>query len=203
MDNRKSDTSIIPKKLLITVEGRDVHFIASSKSESCRRRRADIMVNELLGIQYNIAKANVTVKPDIIILGIPGGIMPINKYLHNYFGEFTYMVCNALKVDIGILCSYYAQNIDSGYVSEIERLCAYRYNIPQVNFYISENKMKTDSENKLEIGIYRLGKNIIDSLNISNHNLQNVKSCFDNNNSLEELWYQVECKLAENVECIV
>ena len=129
--------------------------------------------------------------------------MPINKYLHNYFGEFTYMVCNALKVDIGILCSYYAQNIDSGYVSEIERLCAYRYNIPQVNFYISENKMKTDSENKLEIGIYRLGKNIIDSLNISNHNLQNVKSCFDNNNSLEELWYQVECKLAENVECIV
>ena len=60
MDNRKSDTSIIPKKLLITVEGRDVHFIASSKSESCRRRRADIMVNELLGIQYNIAKANVT-----------------------------------------------------------------------------------------------------------------------------------------------
>lgn len=113
------------------------------------------------------------------------------------------MVCNALKVDIGILCSYYAQNIDSGYVSEIERLCAYRYNIPQVNFYISENKMKTDSENKLEIGIYRLGKNIIDSLNISNHNLQNVKSCFDNNNSLEELWYQVECKLAENVECIV
>ena len=60
MDNRKSDTLIVPKKLLITVEGRGVHFIASSKSESCRQRRADIMVNELLGIQYNIAKANVT-----------------------------------------------------------------------------------------------------------------------------------------------
>ena len=54
---------------------------------------------------------------------------------------------------------------------------------------------------KLEYIVW--GKNIIDSLNISNHNLQNVKSCFDNNNSLEELWYQVECKLAENVECIV
>ena len=60
MDNRKSDTLIVPKKLLITVEGRGVYFIASSKSESCRQRRADIMVNELLGIQYNIAKANVT-----------------------------------------------------------------------------------------------------------------------------------------------
>lgn len=161
------------------------------------------LFQKVLAFNNYIAEQVATVKPDIIILGIPGGIMPINKYLHNYFGEFTYMVCNALKVDIGILCSYYAQNIDSGYVSEIERLCAYRYNIPQVNFYISENKMKTDSENKLEIGIYRLGKNIIDSLNISNHNLQNVKSCFDNNNSLEELWYQVECKLAENVECIV
>lgn len=60
MDNRKSDTFIVPKKLLITVEGRGVHFIASSKTESCKQRRADIMVNELLGIQYNIAKANVT-----------------------------------------------------------------------------------------------------------------------------------------------
>ena len=60
MDNRKFDTLIVPKKLLITVEGRGIHFIASSKSESCRQRRADIMVNELLGIQYNIAKADVT-----------------------------------------------------------------------------------------------------------------------------------------------
>ena len=41
MDNRKSDTLIVPKKLLITAEERGVHFIAS-------------------GIQYNIAKANVT-----------------------------------------------------------------------------------------------------------------------------------------------
>lgn len=31
MDNRKSDTFIVPKKLLITVEGRGVHFIAQVK----------------------------------------------------------------------------------------------------------------------------------------------------------------------------
>ena len=29
MDNRKSDTLIVPKKLLITAEERGVHFIAS------------------------------------------------------------------------------------------------------------------------------------------------------------------------------
>lgn len=42
------------------MEERGVHFTVSSKSESCRQRRAGDMVNELLGIQYNIAKANVT-----------------------------------------------------------------------------------------------------------------------------------------------
>ena len=42
MDNRKSDTSIVSKKPLITVEKRDVHFIASSESESCRHRRAEV-----------------------------------------------------------------------------------------------------------------------------------------------------------------
>ena len=59
-EGRKSDTLIVPKKLLITVEGRSVYFIAPSKTESCRQRRADTMVNELLGIRYNIAKANAT-----------------------------------------------------------------------------------------------------------------------------------------------
>ena len=62
MDNRKSDTFIVPKKLLITVEGRGVHFIDSSKSKSYRQRRAEDMVNELLGIRYNIAKAKRTDK---------------------------------------------------------------------------------------------------------------------------------------------
>lgn len=33
MDNRKSDTPIVPKKLLITVEGRGVHFTTSSETE--------------------------------------------------------------------------------------------------------------------------------------------------------------------------
>ena len=37
-----------------------MHFIALSKSESCRQRRAEIHGNELLRIQYNIKKANVT-----------------------------------------------------------------------------------------------------------------------------------------------
>lgn len=60
MGGRKSDMPIVPKKLPTTVEGRGVHFIAPSKTESCRQRRADTMVNELLGIRYNIAKANAT-----------------------------------------------------------------------------------------------------------------------------------------------
>lgn len=41
MSSRKSDTSIVSKKPLITVEKRDVHFIALGKTESCRHRRAE------------------------------------------------------------------------------------------------------------------------------------------------------------------
>lgn len=33
MDSRKSDTPIVPKKPLITVEGRGVHFTTSSETE--------------------------------------------------------------------------------------------------------------------------------------------------------------------------
>lgn len=41
MNNRKSDTAIVLQKPLITVDKRAAHFIALSKSESCRRRRAE------------------------------------------------------------------------------------------------------------------------------------------------------------------
>ena len=40
MNGRKSDTAIVSQKPLITVKKRAVHFIALSKSESCRHRRA-------------------------------------------------------------------------------------------------------------------------------------------------------------------
>lgn len=161
------------------------------------------LFQKVLAFNNYIAERVVAIKPDLIILGVPGGVLPINKYLHNYFGEFAYLVCNALKVDIGIFCSYYDQNLDSGYISEIERLCEYRYNVPQLKFYISENKMKTDSENKLEVGIYHLKKGMVDSVSFTDQELKNVKSCFAKNKPLEELWEQVEDVLVKNVECVV
>ncbi|MDY4115665.1 MAG: TIGR04066 family peptide maturation system protein, partial [Blautia sp.] len=41
-------------------------------------------------------------EPDIIILGIPGGIMPINNKICNYFGELALIISKALKIDVNI-----------------------------------------------------------------------------------------------------
>lgn len=60
MDGRKSDTPIVPKKPLTTVEGRGVHFTISSGTDTCRQWRAGDMGNGRLGLKYNIAKANRT-----------------------------------------------------------------------------------------------------------------------------------------------
>jgi len=42
-------------------------------------------------------------KPDIIILGIPGGIMPLNNKIYNSFGEIALIISKALKIDVNIL----------------------------------------------------------------------------------------------------
>ena len=48
MDNRKSDTLIVPKKLLITVEGRGVHFIASIKWKAvCLNRACTVLCRDM------------------------------------------------------------------------------------------------------------------------------------------------------------
>ena len=45
MDNRKSDTIIVPKKLLITVEGRGVHFIALIRLDLLPQKRKRVFLS--------------------------------------------------------------------------------------------------------------------------------------------------------------
>ncbi len=46
-------------------------------------------------------------KPDIIIIGLPGGIMPFNNYFTNKFGIIPFEVSQAVTPDAAILCTLY------------------------------------------------------------------------------------------------
>lgn len=43
---------------------------------------------------------------DVIILGVPGGVMPYSSEIPNGFGEPAFIIANAIKLDIAIYSTY-------------------------------------------------------------------------------------------------
>ncbi|QNU66433.1 TIGR04066 family peptide maturation system protein [Ruminiclostridium herbifermentans] len=65
-------------------------------------------------IQYNhyVKQIELTKKPDIIILGVPGSVMPFDSVNHNNFGIMSYLISMAVPVDYAILCAPFYTNSD-------------------------------------------------------------------------------------------
>lgn len=57
--------------------------------------------------------------PDVIIIGIPGGIMPYDDDMTNKFGLAAYMISNAIEPDAAVFSSIYEDWTESYY----ERVC--------------------------------------------------------------------------------
>lgn len=62
-------------------------------------------------IKYNhyVKQIELVKDPDLIIIGVPGGIMPFDKVNYNNFGAIAFLISMAVSVDYAILCSpFYA-----------------------------------------------------------------------------------------------
>lgn len=94
-------------------------------------------------------------KPDVIIIGIPGGIMPLNdKHTFDY-GILAYEIFSAIKPDYSIM-ALYAGKYTNRFYEEMKMLCKYKYDIELDSFFVSKyspmsNSMKDDILNFVEI----------------------------------------------------
>lgn len=67
--------------------------------------------------------------PDLVIIGCPGGIIPKNRYIHNYFGEIPLIVSKSAQIDIIFLM----QQFDYGRQASAE-ICKYWEHYCSANF---------------------------------------------------------------------
>ncbi len=70
--------------------------------------------------------------PELVIIGVPGGIMQVNPYRFREFGELAFVISNAVKADISIL-SLYKQEYTSDFMDHMRNICRYKLNFP-VNY---------------------------------------------------------------------
>lgn len=127
----------------------------------------EIVTNLDIGINEKIAFFNQMVYhdatqsgADIIIIDIPGGIIPYNESITNNFGELAFAICNALNIDIGIISLFAIEGINDDYLEQYKNCCEYRFNIPQLKYHFvaKEVEFEEDFEGK-RLHYYPLKKN--------------------------------------------
>ena len=66
---------------------------------------------------------------DVVLLGVPGGIMPINPFEFDEYGELAFLMGTAVHADTGI-CSLYCAPYPESVLENIRRICLYRHGVP-------------------------------------------------------------------------
>lgn len=94
---------------------------------------------------YDIWEKN---QPDVILLGLSGGIAPLSKYDHNYFAETVLVAANALKIDIGVLCHYFIDDDEKMPYKEMQELVWNRYNLPIEAYVMSRQRVGFSGDSK-------------------------------------------------------
>lgn len=88
-------------------------------------------------------------KPDVLILGIPDAIMPINDEFPCDFGVLPFEVFNAVKPDVGI-CTLYCGTYSKDFFDSLKTCIQYRYGI-SVDC-IAMNNVMIDKGTSYELG---------------------------------------------------
>ena len=78
-------------------------------------------------------------KPDVMIIGVPGGIMPITSRFHERFGETALSVSYAARPDIAVL-SYYFSLPTQEYFDLYKQFMRFRFGVGNVYFHASNTK---------------------------------------------------------------
>lgn len=87
-------------------------------------------------------------KPDVLLIGFPGGIAPFSENENHHFSELPIILSNAISVDFGILNVYPLQQFSNKALQKMRDCCWYKYNIPIEAFCITRQIYEYDLNQK-------------------------------------------------------
>ncbi len=103
-----------------------------------------------------------TEKPDVILLGVPGGIMPVSDTITNGFGILAYEMCMAVEPDVSVLCMLY-ERYKREYFEHLVRSVRYRLGTEINGFVIANGRIDWgQSENKEKAVFSYMESHVID-----------------------------------------
>ena len=89
-------------------------------------------------INYNLFIKDIERResPDVILISVPGELMPLTRHKTGNFGIKAYEIFNAVSPDF-VVVSLYRDNYADAYFDEIDKLMSYRFNTHADCFFIN------------------------------------------------------------------
>lgn len=91
---------------------------------------------KIYGLNHYIESLYKDIRPDVILLGVPGEMMELGPRHRMEFGYMPSVVFSAIKPDISIVNLYNLEYTDE-FLDEQKKYCRYRFGISPDFFYIS------------------------------------------------------------------
>lgn len=137
-------------------------------------------LEKIVMFNHYIKYLEIKEQPDIIVIGIPGGIMKINDDYTNKFGIFAYEISQALLPDFTILSTYY-EDYKQEYFSKMVNSIKYRFgydvdcfNLSNVQFdWIKAKEGNSDIYLTIESSFVDERKKLYDQLSMPVYNILN------------------------------
>lgn len=138
---------------------------------------------------------------DLLILGVPGGILPINDRFTNHFSEIPKIISEAVQLDINIISLYYEREIDLEFLNYLSSVSRYIFKCDTNYFNVSNTQLKySNDEGKERVDYYYLDfEHMVDSIIAPCK--YNIACCFTGNNT-DKFFEAILNELIENIEII-
>ncbi|MCX7749032.1 MAG: TIGR04066 family peptide maturation system protein [Clostridia bacterium] len=110
-------------------------------------------------------------KPDVIILGIPGGIMPFSSQFPNHFGILAYEISQAVTPDAAVISTLYEDFTDE-YFELLQKSVKYRFGFPISCFNYTNIQFDWTASREQEIKLFStLDASFIDQKKLKYQNM--------------------------------
>lgn len=82
--------------------------------------------------------------PDIFVIGVPGGIIPLNNKVTNRYGITAYEMTREIMPDAAILCTYF-ERYTKDYIEQLNTLCKYRFSTEFTTYIVNNTALDLSS----------------------------------------------------------
>lgn len=116
--------------------------------------------NKIIMFNRYIKKIEEEEEPDVLVIGIPGGIMPLNKKHTNNFGLMAFKVANAISPDAVVFSSTY-EEYTPDYFEKIATSIKYKLGFEVDAYVLSNIKIDWESSNESQLHYLKIDSGFV------------------------------------------